>query len=44
MQVGYGVGLVLSTGLVALISRSMDNAAFLSWAGVCRSCSASCWC
>lgn len=31
VQVGYGVGLVLSTGLVALISRSMDNAAFLSW-------------
>lgn len=31
VQVGYGVGLVLSTGLVALISRSMDNASFLSW-------------
>jgi hypothetical protein len=26
VQVGYGVGLVQSTGLVALISRSMDNA------------------
>ncbi|NML30286.1 shikimate transporter [Paraburkholderia antibiotica] len=31
VQVGYGVGLVLSTGLVALLSRSMDNAAFLGW-------------
>ncbi|WP_409932449.1 shikimate transporter [Paraburkholderia sp. BCC1886] len=31
VQVGYGVGLVLSTGLVAIISRSMDNASFLSW-------------
>ena len=31
VQVGYGVGLVLATGLVALISRSMDNASFLSW-------------
>lgn len=31
VQVGYGVGLVLSTGLVSLLSRSMSNAAFLSW-------------
>jgi len=31
VQVGYGVGLVLATGLVALISRSMDNASFMSW-------------
>ncbi|NPT35545.1 shikimate transporter [Paraburkholderia xenovorans] len=31
VQVGYGVGLVLSTGLIALISRLMDNASFLSW-------------
>lgn len=31
VQVGYGVGLVLSTGLVAIISRSMDNASFLNW-------------
>jgi MHS family shikimate/dehydroshikimate transporter-like MFS transporter len=31
VQVGYGVGLVLSTGLVAIISRSMDNESFLSW-------------
>ncbi|MEQ5842163.1 shikimate transporter [Paraburkholderia acidicola] len=31
VQVGYGVGLVLSTGLVSLISRSMDNASFIAW-------------
>ncbi|MGH8780140.1 shikimate transporter [Paraburkholderia sp.] len=31
VQVGYGVGLVLSTGLVSLISRSMDNASFVAW-------------
>src|SRR6185312_1237432 len=31
VQVGYGVGLVLSTGLVSLISRSMDDAAFHAW-------------
>jgi MFS transporter, MHS family, shikimate and dehydroshikimate transport protein len=31
VQVGYGVGLVLSTGLISLISHSMDNASFLAW-------------
>src|SRR5258705_9300577 len=31
VQVGYGVGLILSTGLVSIISRSMDNASFLAW-------------
>jgi MHS family shikimate/dehydroshikimate transporter-like MFS transporter len=31
VQVGYGVGLVLATGLVSLISHLMDNAAFLAW-------------
>src|SRR5471030_1672836 len=31
VQVGYGVGLVLSTGLVSIISHSMDNATFLAW-------------
>jgi MHS family shikimate/dehydroshikimate transporter-like MFS transporter len=31
VQVGYGVGLVLSTGIVSLISQSMDNAAFKAW-------------
>jgi MHS family shikimate/dehydroshikimate transporter-like MFS transporter len=31
VQVGYGVGLILSTGLVSLISQSMGDAAFKSW-------------
>lgn len=31
VQVGYGVGLILSTGIVSIISQSMDNAAFKSW-------------
>ncbi|WJF91707.1 shikimate transporter [Paraburkholderia bonniea] len=31
VQVGYGVGLVLATGLVSLLSRSMDNASFIAW-------------
>ena len=31
VQVGYGVGLILSTGLVSIISQSIDNAAFKSW-------------
>ena len=31
VQVGYGVGLVLATGLVSIISHSMDNATFLAW-------------
>ncbi|VVT52282.1 Shikimate transporter [Kosakonia radicincitans] len=31
VQVGYGVGLLLSTGLVSLISSMTSNAQFLSW-------------
>lgn len=31
VQVGYGVGLVLATGMVSLLTHVMDNQAFLSW-------------
>ena len=31
VQVGYGVGLLLSTGLVSLISQLTTDAQFLSW-------------
>jgi MHS family shikimate/dehydroshikimate transporter-like MFS transporter len=31
VQVGYGVGLILSTGIVLLLSLTMDNAAFKAW-------------
>src|SRR3984957_1149515 len=31
VQVGYGVGLILATGLVSILSHSMDNATFLAW-------------
>jgi MFS transporter, MHS family, shikimate and dehydroshikimate transport protein len=31
VQVGYGVGLVLATGLIAILSRTMDNASFFAW-------------
>ncbi len=31
MQVGYGVGLLLSTGLVSLISSLTSDQQFLSW-------------
>jgi MHS family shikimate/dehydroshikimate transporter-like MFS transporter len=31
VQMGYGVGLVLATGVVSLLSRVLDNDAFLSW-------------
>lgn len=31
VQVGYGVGLILATGLVSILSQSMDNDAFKSW-------------
>ncbi|HKR44311.1 MAG TPA: shikimate transporter [Paraburkholderia sp.] len=31
VQVGYGVGLVLATGLVALLSHLLGDAAFRSW-------------
>ena len=31
VQVGYGVGLILATGLVSILSQSMDNAAFRAW-------------
>ena len=44
VQVGYGVGLVLATGIVAIISHSMDNASFMSWGWRLPSCSAWCWC
>lgn len=43
VQVGYGVGLLLSTGLVSLISSLTTDEQFLSWAGAYRSCSAWCW-
>jgi MHS family shikimate/dehydroshikimate transporter-like MFS transporter len=31
VQVGYGVGLVLSTGLVSILSQTMDDATFKAW-------------
>jgi MHS family shikimate/dehydroshikimate transporter-like MFS transporter len=31
VQVGYGVALVLVTGIVSLLSRGLDNAAFMAW-------------
>ncbi|PKU24136.1 shikimate transporter [Telmatospirillum siberiense] len=31
VQVGYGVGLVLATGIVSLLSHALDNDAFMSW-------------
>ncbi len=31
VQVGYGVGLVLATGIVSILSHSLSNNAFLSW-------------
>ncbi len=31
VQVGYGVGLVLATGAVSLLSHTLDNEAFMSW-------------
>jgi len=31
VQIGYGVGLVLATGLVSLLSHAMSDAAFRSW-------------
>lgn len=31
VQVGYGVGLVLATGIVSALSHLLDNDAFMSW-------------
>src|SRR5450830_1441494 len=31
VQVGYGVGLVLATGIVSILTHTLDNDAFLSW-------------
>jgi MHS family shikimate/dehydroshikimate transporter-like MFS transporter len=31
VQVGYGVALVLVTGIVSLLSRGLDNASFMAW-------------
>lgn len=31
VQVGYGVGLVLATGIVSILSKVLDDAAFMSW-------------
>src|ERR1700734_605616 len=31
VQAGYGVGLILSTGLLSLLSATLDKAAFKSW-------------
>jgi MHS family shikimate/dehydroshikimate transporter-like MFS transporter len=31
VQVGYGVGLVLATGIVSVLSQALSNADFLSW-------------
>ncbi len=31
VQVGYGVGLVLATGMVSLLSGTLSNDAFMSW-------------
>jgi MHS family shikimate/dehydroshikimate transporter-like MFS transporter len=31
VQVGYGVGLVLATGIVSILSQTMDDATFRNW-------------
>ena len=31
VQVGYGVGLVLATGIVSILTHVLDNQAFLAW-------------
>lgn len=31
VQVGYGVGLVMATGFVSILTHVMDNASFMSW-------------
>jgi MHS family shikimate/dehydroshikimate transporter-like MFS transporter len=31
VQVGYGVGLVLATGIVSILSHTLDNDAFMTW-------------
>jgi MHS family shikimate/dehydroshikimate transporter-like MFS transporter len=31
VQVGYGVGLILATGMVTILSQTMDNESFRSW-------------
>jgi MFS transporter, MHS family, shikimate and dehydroshikimate transport protein len=31
VQVGYGVGLVLATGIVSILSQTMDDATFRTW-------------
>ena len=31
VQVGYGVGLVMATGIVSLLSKLLDNDAFMAW-------------
>jgi MHS family shikimate/dehydroshikimate transporter-like MFS transporter len=31
VQVGYGVGLILATGIVSLLSQNMDDTAFRAW-------------
>ena len=31
VQVGYGVGLILATGIVSILSQTMDDATFKSW-------------
>jgi len=31
VQVGYGVGLVLATGIVSILSHTMSNNAFMTW-------------
>ena len=31
VQMGYGVALVLVTGIMLVLSKSLDNAPFLSW-------------
>jgi MHS family shikimate/dehydroshikimate transporter-like MFS transporter len=31
VQVGYGVALILTTGIISILSRTLSNAAFMSW-------------
>src|SRR6202789_2474089 len=31
VQVGYGVGLILATGIVSILSQTMDDATFKAW-------------
>ncbi|MDT7659341.1 MAG: hypothetical protein QOF38_4056 [Pseudonocardiales bacterium] len=42
-QVGSPAGMLLASGIFAVVRGSVDRATFLDWGGGCRSCSACCW-